>query len=201
MVGDNSDKQTLEEARTPAIKSPKPRRLVPVVVIIFLLGLAFLICVVSILQKIGAADLFRQYVLNPIPESVSHIKVDQPKTHGGYGYVFRFNVNRKDFNCIRESRPFRETENIRYIGGTELSFDWKGWEIETSGERVRGFGFEMYALVRKPSWYDLASWENPEAYALNEVDKSNNRDVQVLLYNNELEQAYFITFHYSGRGL
>jgi len=87
------------------------------------------------------------------------------------------------------------------MDGTGLSFDWKGWETKTGGERIRGFGFEMYALVHKPSWYDLPTWKNPEAYALNEVDMNNNRDIQVLLYNNELRQAYFINFHYDGRGL
>ena len=202
MAIDNNE-QLIEEAKVPTMRSLKSRRLVLVVAVLSLLGVVFFIYVFSVLLKMLAENLFREYVVNPIPESVAKIKVDQPKSRGGYGYVFRFNVNREDFERIRESRPLRDVENLDYKYGTGLLWEWKDWvSTEQSGDR--GTGFSMYALVRKPSWYDLPSWENPEAYALRQADVNNHRDIrdiQVLLYNNDRGQAYFITFYYDGRGL
>ncbi len=197
MATENSNEQALEDSSPPTMRSPKSRRLVIVVLVLSFFGAMFLIY-----DKLRAPDLFRQYVVNPIPASVSQIKVDHPMKHkgGSYGYVFRFDVNREDFEHIRESRPFREAEEISYVGGEGISWDWKDWDLMKPGGE-RGSGFSMYALVSKPSWYDLPTWEDPEAYALRQVDENNNKDIQVLLYNSELGQAYFITFHYSGLGL
>jgi hypothetical protein len=173
----------------------KSRRLILLIAVLSLLCLVF-IYVLSALWKTHVKNLFRQYVQNPIPESVAQIKVDKPMSRGGYGYVFCFNVNREDFDRIRKSRTFRREVNISYVG-EGLSWFWEDWYSTKSGGEG-GVSFSMYALVRKPSWYDLPTWVNPETYALNKVDDNKNEDIQVLLYNSKLGQAYFITFHYYG---
>lgn len=197
---DNKNEQSIEQTKIPIIKYLRSQRSVLIITVLFLFGLAFLIYVISAFQKRRTADLFRQYIVNPIPVSVTQIKVDHPQRHGGYGYVFRFNINQEDYERICESRPFRDVENLYYINGKDLSWDWKDW-ISTKQSGERGVAFGIYDLVRKPSWYDLPTWENPEAHALHKVDEKNNKDIQVLLYNRDIGQAYFITFHYSGRGL
>ncbi len=195
MVGDNGSGRTGRES------SLAPGRLwkfMVVAVVFSLLGAGLLTYLIGVLRRPAGDDLFREYILDPIPGSVTDIKVDQPKTHGGYGYVFRFALNRADLELIRQSGPLRETEDI-ISDDTGLLWTWKDWEsTETSGERA--VAFSMYALAPSPSWYDLSAWENPEAYALRQEDKEENTDIQVLLYNDELGQAYFITFHYDGRG-
>ena len=177
----------------------KPRRLVRYILVLSIV-VAVLLYVLSAIWKINAINLFRQYVYYPIPESVSQIKVDKPMSRGGYGYVFRFNIKREDFETIRKSRSFRKIVNIDYLKGEGLYWYWEDWDITKPGGE-QGISFSMYALVRKPSWYDLPTWVNPEAYALWNVDTNKNVDIQVLLYNSNLRQAYFVTFHYDGRGL
>jgi len=189
--------KSLEEAGAPAVKSPKPQKLVPVVAFLFLLVLVFIICLVSFLQRRGAADLFRQYVVDPIPESVTHIKVDQPKTVGGYGYVFRFEINRTDMDRIVKSQPFGEAQISGFLGGGGLSFESK------DSFRPVGTMFHVYqSKKRMPSWYTLESWDNPETYILmQEVKDPNTSDIQVLIYNAILGQAFFIVFDYGGNAI
>jgi hypothetical protein len=150
------------------------------------------------LWKASAENLFREYVLNPLPESVARIKVDKPMSkRRSYCYVFRFNIEWKDFESIRDSRSFRKAVIISYMGGEGLSWDWEDWD-STKTDEIRGVSFSMYDFVGKPYWYDLPTWENPEAYALTKEDSINKIDYQVLLYNSKLGQAYFITYHYGG---
>jgi hypothetical protein len=149
--------------------------------------------------KQGASDLFRQYVLDPVPASVTHIRADQPKLTGGYGYVFQFAVNVADLKVICKSRPFRQAENMHLLDGNGLSWDWKGWDREESSQKERGSAFMIYQMRRKPSWFDLEAWDNPEMYALTQKDKDGNTsDIQILIYNSQLGQAYSIVFHYGG---
>ena len=174
----------------------KTRRL-KLIIAFFLLGVVF-IYMLSVLWKAHVENLFREYVQNPIPESVAQIKVDKAMSkRKGYGYVFRFNIEREDFESIRKSRSFRKAIINSYVKGNGLSWEWEDWD-STKTDEVRGVSFSMYALVHKPLWYDLPTWENPEAYALRKLGSNNNRDTQVLLYNSKLGQAYFITFHYGG---
>lgn len=175
----------------------KSQRLILLIVIVSLSGALFIFGF-GFTRKMHVENLFRKYVQNPIPESVDKIKVDKPMSYGGYGYVFRFNIKRDDFERIRKSRSFRNVLALNYVYGKGLSWFWGDLDFKSP---EAGMSFSMYALVPAPSWYDLPTWENPEAVALWNVDNNNNSDIQVLLYNSELKQAYFVTFHYNGRGL
>jgi hypothetical protein len=137
--------------------------------------------------------------LDPIPASVNQIKADQPKRGFGYGYVFRFAVSGADLELIVKSRPFRQTENMRVIAGGGLYWDWKDWDREESSDRVKSVSFMVYRDGQtKPSWFDLESWKQFESYALRQEGKYGQTDIQVLIYNPQLGQAYFIVFHYEG---
>ena len=175
----------------------KTRKLKLILVVFALLSVVS-IYVLSTMWKTRAKNLFQQYIQYPIPESVAQIKVDKAMSkRKGYGYVFRFNIKREDFERIRESRSFRKAIIDSYVKGEGLSWDWEDWDY-TKTDEVRGVSFSMYALVRKPLWYDLPTWENPEAYAFTKEDNNDIEDIQVLLYNSKLGQAYFITYHYGG---
>ena len=168
----------------------KIRRLIFLIAFLSVLGVIF-INGFGALWKMHVENLFRLYVQKPIPESVDMIQIDKPKSHGGYGYVFRFNIKRDDFEIIRKSRSFRNVLAISYVNGEGLSWFWSDLDFTKT---EAGMSFSIYSIVHKPSWYDLPTWDNPEAYALRNVDNNNNKDIQVLLYNNNLGMAYFITF-------
>jgi len=171
------------------------------IVLVFCCLSVFSVYALSVVRKARVRHFFRQYILDPVPTSVAHIVVHQPMTHGGYGYVFGFSINDKDLELIRESRPFRETRDISYGDGVIL-WEWGDWNPRTSPGEEGGFGLSPYVLVRQPSWFNLASWENPDAYAVLREDKdTKDTDVHVLIYNSGLQQAYVIVFHYDGRGL
>jgi hypothetical protein len=173
---------------------------------LLLISMAICLCVIAAsaysilsMSKKEASDLFQQHVLRPIPASVTDVRVEQTASVIGYGYVFRFAVNTSDLEAIRKSRPFRQTENMHVFDEDGLSWDWKGWEQEEPDHRERGAAFTIHHPRGRPSWFDLGSWRHLESYALRQTDKDGNvTDLQILIYNSQLGQAYFIVYHYGG---
>ncbi|MHC4439476.1 MAG: hypothetical protein ACYS3S_19135, partial [Planctomycetota bacterium] len=76
------------------------------------------------ISKEGASQLFRQYILDPIPKSVTNIRADQPKKILGYKYTFRFNINRDDLALLIDSRHFMRVWNVKYKNG----YLYWGWD-------------------------------------------------------------------------
>lgn len=141
-----------------------------------------------------AHALFRQYIMDTIPASVTQIRADQARGASSYRCVLRFAINRTDVELIRRSRPFREAQITGYMSGGSLCWDWK--ESLPGGEKGRSFS--VYGS-HAPSWYDLESWNSPEAYILVKQDKNGNTsEFQVLTYNGASGHAFFIVVHYSG---
>ncbi len=146
------------------------------------------------------SEVFRQYVLGPIPESVTNIRADQPKNFGGYRYTFRFNINRDDLGLLINSRPFVRVWNVKY---RDDSLDW-AWDRDGPfGTGRYNSGMPCYDYTREPGWFRPGLWDNPEAYAFwKEGDlvnieifgkKSNGpTDIRVLLYNEDEAEAYFV---------
>ena len=173
---------------------------------LFLVSMAICLCVIAAsayciltVSKKEASDLFQQHVLKPIPASVTDVKVERTARDIGFGYVLRFAVNTSDLEAIRKSRPFRQTENMHVFDGDGLSWDWKGWEQEESDPRERGVAFTIHHPRGRPSWFDLGSWRHLESYALRQTDKGGNvTDLQILIYDSQRGQAYFIVYHYGG---
>jgi len=154
------------------------------------------------------SEVFRQHIMDAIPESVTNIKADRPSIIGGYTYVLRFNISRTDLDSIINSRPFQRVWNVEYRNG---NLDW-AWD------RSGPFGIPRYISSkiiydrqgpRRPAWFKLELWDNPEAYAFEKVgDRVNTEifgykqkvhdrnDTQVLLYNEKEGEAYFIVSHF-----
>ena len=144
-------------------------------------------------------EMFRGYVMNPIPQSVTNIKADQPKDFGGYRYTFRFNIDRGDLSLLTDSRPFVRIWNVKYKNGY-LSWRWD------NPDGKYGISIPCYDHTREPSWFKPGLWDNPETYAFYKVGRLINiqaieRDkwnlggrvsTQVLLYNEKEGEAYFI---------
>ena len=152
------------------------------------------------------SEIFRKYVMNPIPESVTNIKVDKASEFYGYTYTLRFRINRADIALLIDSRPFERVWNVRYEDGC-LDWAWNTW----SGFSLNGVSISLYGAGiwrREPMWFKPELWDNPEAYAFYRVGDQVNikaleyerkaydrTDIQVLLYNENEGQAYFIVSH------
>jgi len=141
-------------------------------------------------------EVFRRFVMDPIPDSVIDIRMDQPKTGGGYGYVLRFGISEAHLKSVLEAQspPLRDAFLTNDPGDGFLSWRWNGPSFSLDGHAM-----SLYGRRSSPLWYDLPSWEDVEVYALVQEDKDwDNPDIRVLIYNAELQQAYFIVFDYGG---
>ncbi len=130
------------------------------------------------------SGLFRYYILNPIPASVTDIRVDHARVFFGYGYTFRFKIARADVAAIIGSRPFQRVRNVGYESGGTLHFEWSptSWE-----------GLAVYPSGQgKPAWFTPDSWQDPEAYAYQEL--AEQKTTYLLLYNEHVGEAYFLAF-------
>lgn len=174
---------------------------------------AFLICIIVFfalsgckprkMSKARASQIFRQYILDPIPSSVTNIKVDQTDEIGGYEYVFRFDINKSYIDLLIDSRPFQRVWNVKYKNG---SLDW-GWDRDGPlGMSKIGYSITIYVTENsQPDWFRLELWDNPETYVFHkegelvnieafESDKKSDGRVttDVLLYNEKEGEAYCI---------
>ncbi|MHC4203175.1 MAG: hypothetical protein ACYSTT_00880 [Planctomycetota bacterium] len=190
----------------------KRRQYVAIVIFIFgmiFLGVTFIRYVPPLLfrtliktlkgPQASPEEMFRGYVMSPIPKSVTNIKADQPKNFGGYRYTFRFNINRGDLALLTDSRPFVRIWDVEYVSGSIF------WRWDHPDGRY-GSAIICYDHTREPSWFKPGLWDNPEAYAFYKVGHLINiqafeRDkwnlggrvtTQVLLYNEKEGEAYFI---------
>ena len=142
-------------------------------------------------------EIFKKYILDPIPASVTNIKADQPKNILGYTYTLRFNINRADATKLIYSRPFVRVWNVKYQKG-RLHWDW------SRGRFSMGISMMVYGW-REPPWFKPKLEDNSEAYAFYKVgDRINVQaqmydrkrgdqvDFQILIYNEKQGEAHFI---------
>jgi hypothetical protein len=150
-----------------------------------------------------ASAAFRQYVLSPIPKSVTNIRADQPKNIMGYRYTFRFNMNRDDLALITDSRPFVRVWHVKY----ERRYLWWSWDQDGPLGMITYKGSAIcYDHTHEPAWFRPGLWDNPEAYVFEKVGdllnaeafKSSNgpTDMRVLLYNEKEAEAYFVVTYW-----
>jgi hypothetical protein len=192
----------------------KKRRHFPALVILFI-GLVFLIVVFfkhiplllfnTLMPSPLPEELFRGYVLSPIPESVENIRADQPRNFRGYRYTYRFNINRDDLDLLIHSKSLVRVWNVEYKNG-DLHWDWeRGSGLLGIGKHRSGVPF--YDHTREPKWFRLEQWENPETYAFLKEGNRMNADtfhknsngltkIRVLLYNENEAEAYYVVTRY-----
>jgi hypothetical protein len=135
------------------------------------------------------SEVFRQYVLDPIPASVTNIRADQPKNFGGYRYTFRFNINRDDLALLIDLGPLVRVWNVKYKNGC-LFWAWDTWRgFSMGGVTITVYGSSGWR--REPRWFRPELWDNPEAYAFDET-VGGRMNTKVLLYNEKEGEAYFV---------
>jgi hypothetical protein len=126
--------------------------------------------------------LFRRYVLDPVPRSVTEVRVDRLGGVFAYGYAFRFRIQEADVATIIKSRPFQRVQNVRYEDWGELNFEWSP---------TFGRGLSLYpSETSMPAWFTPGLWHDPESYAYEQC--TAHRRTWVLLYNRQAGEAYFV---------
>jgi hypothetical protein len=148
---------------------------------VVVLGTTVMLWAVFHFNRTGSR-LFQRCVVDPIPKSVTELRVDRPGGIFAYGYTFRFKINEGDVAAIVASRPFRIVQNVKYENWGGLHFEWspRSWSelaIYPSG-------------MRKPAWFTPDLWHDPDAYAYEE--RAKQLTTWVLLYNQQIGEAYFL---------
>ncbi|MBN2182459.1 MAG: hypothetical protein JW715_11150 [Sedimentisphaerales bacterium] len=147
-------------------------------------------------------QIFRRFVLNPIPKSVIDIQADchEYNWYGDYVYVLRFGINRTDLDIIANTYPFKRV----YLEDFETNGELRWCNLEKPEVTITFFGRHSYGGIhynteiygpdeQQPSWLDLGVWQNPEMYV---YEEETGRDGiihrKILIYNKDLGYAYLI---------
>lgn len=146
------------------------------------------------MHRLEHLSLFKRFVMNPIPASVTDLEVDG-KNFISFRYILKFEVSRSDLDLILATKPFRRLYNVVCKQG-QLSFNYSNstsvaYQYITDLSRYSGRG---------TLWHALESWSLEEAYFYHEEEGgapnarilSGEPNDQILIYNAETEQAYFI---------
>lgn len=173
-------------------------------------------------SELDSSSLFKKYILAPIPETVKNIKADQPRWTGDYIYVLKFNVNRDDLNKIIESKPFEKVSNMHYSKGQFqwwwdeehsgscyiAAYDggkkpkWFSPELPEKifpfepvvkdGDIIVQFNKDENLLGHSESYVFYKRGDKINIQAKDTPPKFSTEDTQVILYNNEKSEAYYI---------
>jgi hypothetical protein len=133
-------------------------------------------------------------VLNPIPTSAKSIRGSGFWGSGGYRTsVLRFNISEPDIQLVLKSDQFNEIEYVKYnnniLSFAESKKTMSGWT-----------SFLMFGDFRKwftPSWFEFDKWNAFKAYLVEKHDIEFHK-VRLLIYNPDINQAYFIDHEMRG---
>ena len=158
--------------------------------------------------------IFKKYVCDPIPKSVRDIEV-----HGGgellssiFGrnYIMHFKINKADVGRIlnsRKSRRFRQVEWVSYSNGSIYWGDVPPWEKQNQSEftPMVHYEYEGQSLYKPydgrpgPEWFRPNDWESPKVYVFKERVGHYQAHIQILIYNEEVDEAYCIKYQQGSR--
>jgi len=122
------------------------------------------------------SQIFKEYVLKPIPGSVTDLRVDKPETSWDirHKYVMRFKISTADIELILKSRRFEEfgwdryeNDNLYWQGADKVEFD------PNTNTRSVTFGGDNLPLYtgphdEPPEWFSPNDWDNPKVYKFEE---------------------------------
>ncbi len=167
-------------------------------------GYVLTCCVVGIvitvmvtLKCTYSVRVFERYVLRPVPKSVKQIKVHRPWELSGHRYVMHFKIDRADVEKILAARAFKEM-----LPGVDYSQGNLDWTVSTKyGERngkahvsIESEGLSLYDPGQGPEWFRPQEWSQSCVYRFKERNTKYREHMQVLIYNEELGEAYLVEY-------
>jgi len=152
-------------------------------------------------RRLSQSGVFKKFVCNPIPKSVTEIKMD--RLIRWHRYVFHFKIDEADLSPILNSWPFQEIRYFRYNPET----GWLKWAKEEPPDYSQSlnpppwtsFGTQLYNIrsgETEPEWFNLEQWDSPKVYVYD--IRIDARRLRLFVYNKKLGEAYFIDYRSSG---
>ena len=146
--------------------------------------------------------IFSKYVFEPIPKSVADIKVDElEKTGLGHSYVMRFRIEKADVTVLLNSQMFQDFTSVVYKQGNLF---WRKIDYKERDPLKNPLGGDtssnlpLYTNQREqqpPEWFRPNDWDMPKVYVVREkYGKSMRYQTKVFIYNEKLEEAYFVEY-------
>jgi hypothetical protein len=114
-----------------------------------------------------------------------------------------FKISEADLQLVLSSKQFKEVEWVKYENG---SIDWGDtppWEKQNKGGYVPGplhyeaeslYLYAPYKGRPGPAWFKPNDWDSPKVYVFKERNISYQEHNQILIYNEELAEAYLVEY-------
>ncbi|MBN2182559.1 MAG: hypothetical protein JW715_11660 [Sedimentisphaerales bacterium] len=152
-------------------------------------------------------QLFKKFILDPIPKSVADLQINRPESFSDPVYVINFKINNEDIKTILEAKPF--VEYSRWEIDTEIGALFWTYEDENKDKYtfdgtttyVRGSTKDAVPLDKdrnghiKPDWFSPDQWHKARFYAY-KINRNTNNPIHVityiLIYDEGISEAYFI---------
>ncbi len=163
---------------------------------------ALILTIIIALEISKGHRAFRRYIFKPIPKSVKDIRADLPWQYTGRRYILYFKINESDLALILNSRSFEEFEGVIYTNG-RLYWGYIGnpqldpLQNPFHGDFTEHLLLDVPGSGRRPvpEWFRPNEWNKPKVYSFRERwGKSDRERRQVLIYNEELSEAYFVEY-------
>jgi len=183
-------------------KHTLPNRYINIIVSVLIISTCFIV-----LKCTHESRLFKKYVCNPIPKSVRNIRAHESSWPSwdifGHKYVMHFKASKSDVELILTSKRFKEVEWFKYENGLLTWGDTPPWEKKNEGEYVAKPHWEAESLglypqyKRRPGpvWFKPNDWDSPKVYSFEERTVSYQKQIQILIYNEDLDEAYLVDYY------
>ena len=164
-------------------------------------------------EGLSDTDLFEEFVLSPVPASVSVLRVHRPKYYYGKVYVMNFKIDGNDVQTILDSRSFVEYSNWQFDPKDRYSpLEWKHTlelkdPVDDKKESQKIVQTDMISLdvdengQNKPGWFRPDQWLGSRLYVCDirkSPDNPNNIIRHAIIYNKELGEAYYLIYRTGG---
>ena len=148
-------------------------------------------------DKESDSEVFRKYVISPIPESVHELKIHHSPGFWKRLYAMYFKINKADLQVILDSKQFQEMDWVSYWHETGQLRWGLSPKFSTGNEPL---GHHNAVSIRgKPRWFRPDNMSHAKVYAVEKgTYEDDSQHWQVLIYDETSDEAYFVEYYHSG---
>lgn len=151
------------------------RYVVPFLLVILMISVFF------VFKNPSRHHVFRKYITNPIPGSVSNLEVDLIYVAFDHKFVFKFSISQQDLQLFLKKKNFQLKGPVNYENGR---LSWGG----TLGKHF----FNLYEHREKPAWFDLDTMDSPQIYHI----ELRSGHEQYLILSNTSSVIFLIDYEW-----
>jgi len=154
-------------------------------------------------ESLSDTDLFKMFVIDPVPTSVADLRIYRPKYFYGTVYVMNFKISSDDLQTIIKAKPFVERSNWEFDPQDRYhQLQWKYYEIkdpvDETEEPQRFIVREIITLDRDENGYTKPDWFRPDQLARLYSCNLSKSTKHVLIYDVKLREAYYLKYETGG---